>query len=211
MLQAWYTKAANLLATGRLELGKLKEAVAHIGRANDHAAEIIGQFRKLLKRRSDHDVQEADLNAVIADAVDILSSEADQRHTVLDVKGPHGALLVKADPVHLLQVVLNLATNAMDAVAENPRDARQVSIRTTPHGDSKVEVLVMDSGPGIPEQRLSEIFDTFYTTKEHGTGIGLSIARTIIETYGGKIWAENRAEGGAALRFTIPPVVKKTA
>ena len=178
--------------------------MAHIGRANDHAADIIGQFRKLLKRRSDHDVQEADLNAVIADALDVLSSEADQRHTVLDVKGQHGPLLVKADPVHLLQVVLNLATNAMDAMADTPWNARRISIRTTLHGDSKVEVAVMDSGPGIAAQRLSEIFDTFYTTKEHGTGIGLSIARTIVETYGGKIWAENRAEGGATFHFTIP-------
>jgi signal transduction histidine kinase len=203
-------RAGNLLTADQLELGKLKEAVAHIGRANDHASEIIGQFRKLLKRRSDQDVQEADLNAVIADAVDILSSEADQRHIVLDAKGRHEPLLVRADPVHLLQVVLNLATNAMDAMADNAGDARRISIRTTLHRDSKVEVAVMDSGPGIPEQRLSEIFDTFYTTKEHGTGIGLSIARTIIETYGGKIWAENRAEGGAALRFTIPLVVEKT-
>jgi len=67
-----------------------------------------------------------------------------------------------------------------------------------------VEVSVSDAGTGIPEDKLGEIFDTFYTTKEHGTGLGLSIARTIVETYGGKIWAENRPEGGAVLRFTLP-------
>src|SRR5258705_11505267 len=72
------------------------------------------------------------------------------------------------------------------------------------HADSKVEVVVSDSGPGIPEQVIDEIFDTFYTTKPHGTGLGLSIARTIVDTYGGKIWAENSAKGGATFHFTIP-------
>ena len=72
------------------------------------------------------------------------------------------------------------------------------------HADSKVEVVVSNSGPGIPEQVIDEIFDTFYTTKPHGTGLGLSIARTIVETYGGKIWVENCSQGGAAFHFTIP-------
>ena len=62
----------------------------------------------------------------------------------------------------------------------------------------------MNTGTGIPEDKLGEIFDTFYTTKEHGTGLGLSIARTIVETYGGRIWAENRPVGGAIIRFTLP-------
>ena len=63
---------------------------------------------------------------------------------------------------------------------------------------------VNDSGTGIPEDKLGEVFETFYTTKRTGTGLGLSIARTIVETYGGKIWAENRPGGGAAFRFTLP-------
>jgi signal transduction histidine kinase len=70
--------------------------------------------------------------------------------------------------------------------------------------DSGVEVSVLDSGIGIPQDKIEGIFDTFYTTKSHGTGLGLSIARTIVETYGGKLWAENRAAGGAAFRFTLP-------
>ena len=63
---------------------------------------------------------------------------------------------------------------------------------------------VTDSGTGIPEHKLGEVFDTFYTTKKEGTGLGLSIARTIVENYGGQIWAENRIEGGAVFRFTLP-------
>jgi signal transduction histidine kinase/ABC-type uncharacterized transport system substrate-binding protein len=197
-------RAENLLKN-RPELGKIKEAVIDISRANDHAAAIIKQFRKLLKRRSDPEIQqEADLNAVIADALSILSTEANHRQVVLHAESHKGPLLVSADPIHVLQVLLNLATNAMDAMADNPSDTRRVAIRTAMHADSKVEVVVSDSGPGIPEQVIDEIFDTFYTTKQHGTGLGLSIARTIVETYGGKIWAENCAQGGAVFHFTIP-------
>jgi len=106
--------------------------------------------------------------------------------------------------VHRLQLVLNLATNAMDAMADTPPDKRRVAIRTEIRADSKVEVVVSDSGPGISEQVIDRIFDTFFTSKPHGTGLGLSIARTIVESYGGKIWAENCAVGGAAFHFTIP-------
>jgi signal transduction histidine kinase len=196
---------ANLLSKDRPELGKIKEAVIDISRANDHAAAIIKQFGKLFKRRSDLEIQkQIDLNAVIADALSILSTEANLRQVVLLAEGHKRPLFVRADPVHVLQVLLNLATNAMDAMADNPSGRRRVAIRTAVHGDAKVEVVVSDSGPGIPEQKIDQIFDTFYTTKPHGTGLGLSIARTIVDTYGGRIWAENCADGGAAFHFIIP-------
>jgi signal transduction histidine kinase len=188
----------------RPELAKLKDAVVDIMHANDHAADIIKQFKKLLKRRSDGDIQVTDLEAVIADALSILSPEANRRQVALVAEGDQKPLSVSADPVHLLQVILNLATNAMDAMVDTPSDARQLTIRSALNGDCKVEVVVTDSGPGIRDQSVERIFDTFYTTKEHGTGLGLSIARTIVETYGGKIWAENCANGGAAFHFTVP-------
>jgi signal transduction histidine kinase len=195
-------RARTLISAGQADLGKLHEAVLDITHAHDHAARIIGQFRKLLKRESDDEAQEIDINAAIADALTILSSEAKQRRIVLRTEGHGGPLLVRADPVHLLQVLLNLTTNAMDAAADSV--ARQIVIRTTLRQDSNVEVTVTDSGSGIPDHKLRQIFDTFYTTKAHGTGLGLSIARTIVETYGGTIWAENRAEGGAVIHFIIP-------
>jgi signal transduction histidine kinase len=86
----------------------------------------------------------------------------------------------------------------------------EMTIQTALRGGSTVEISVSDSGPGIPELKLGEIFDTFYTTKEHGTGLGLSIAQTVVETYGGKIWAENRPGGGAVFRFTLPLILRPT-
>ena len=90
----------------------------------------------------------------------------------------------------------------MDAMTKAALGARTITIQTGLLAESTVEVSVSDSGTGIPEHKLGEIFD--YTTKEHGTGLGLSIARTIVETYGGKIWAANRPVGGAVIRFTLP-------
>jgi signal transduction histidine kinase len=195
---------AKDLLKDRPELGKLREALVDIMHANDHAAEIIKQFRKLFKRGGVQDIQETDLQAAIADALSVLSSEANRRQVVLHAGGHQGPLMVRADPVHLLQVLLNLATNAMDAMANTPRAARRIGIRVALLDDCKVEVVVTDSGPGIPQGRMNEIFDTFYTTKADGTGFGLSISRTIVETYGGKIWAENCTSGGAAFHFTFP-------
>jgi signal transduction histidine kinase len=116
----------------------------------------------------------------------------------------HGAIPARADQVHLEQVLLNLATNGMDAMSTCAPDFRKMSIQTALVGTSDVEVSVLDSGTGIPNDRLKNIFETFYTTKPEGTGLGLSIARTIVETYGGKIWAENRNAGGAVFRFMLP-------
>jgi signal transduction histidine kinase len=198
-------RAADLPSKDRPEVGELREIVTDISCANNHAAQIIKHFQRLLKHRSDQETEpETDLKAVIAAALSILSTEANQRQIEVQAEGHRGPLLVSADPVHLLQVLLNLATNAMDALADISCHARRIAIRTALLEDSTVEVSVIDTGPGIPSKKVDEIFDAFYTTKAHGSGLGLSIARTIVDTYGGKIWAENRPEDGAAFHFTIP-------
>jgi len=129
--------------------------VIEIGRANDYAAAIIRQSRNLLRRRSDPELQQAtELNAVIADALSMLSTEANHRQVALLSEGNKGPLTVRADPVHLLQVVLNLATNAMDAMADLPPDARRVVLRTALLGQSMAGVAVIDSSSGIPDAKI---------------------------------------------------------
>jgi signal transduction histidine kinase len=193
-------RAEQLLRADPPEIGKLKELVTDIRHANSLAMNVIGNLRNLLKRKSE--VQKCDLDTVIADAVHLLAPEANRRNIDLRVDGMQRALLVRADPVHLQQVILNLVTNAMDAMNDTALDARKITIRAVA-GESTVEVSISDSGTGIPEHKLSEVFETFYTTKEQGTGLGLSVARTIIETYKGKIWAENQGSG-AVFYFTLP-------
>jgi signal transduction histidine kinase len=102
------------------------------------------------------------------------------------------------------QVILNLVMNGMDALESCHPAARKLTIRTSQSAATIGKVTISDSGAGIPADKLMSIFDAFFTTKPEGTGLGLPIARTIIESCGGAIWAENGVEGGAAFHFTLP-------
>jgi signal transduction histidine kinase len=199
------TEAAELLLNKNPpDLDQVREILIDIRQADQRAADIIRHLRKLLKRRSEIELHKFDLNDTIADAVHILSPEAKKRGVALHANGIRQSLPVRADQIHLQQVILNLATNGMDAMTESTRNKHEMTIQTALTGGQEVEVSVADSGTGIPNGKLEGVFDSFYTTKKHGTGLGLSIARTIVETYGGKIWAENRSGGGAVVRFTLP-------
>ena len=112
------------------------------------------------------------------------------------------ALLVRSDPIHLQQAIINLVMNGMEAMEE--ARPHHLTIRTRQNPESgTVEVRVSDSGKGIPKDNMTSIFDAFVTTKPKGTGLGLPIARTIVESYGGDIWAENR-QRGAVFCFRLP-------
>jgi C4-dicarboxylate-specific signal transduction histidine kinase len=195
--------AEELLKSDRLDRVELAAILADIRRDDQRAAEIIRSMRGLL-RRSEIVSREFDLNDSIRDALGIIGPEARSRRVALVADQEGGELLVRADPVHLQQVVLNLAINGMDAMRDGPLDGRILEIRTARAGDREVMVTVSDAGTGIAQDELKCIFEPFYTTKAQGTGLGLSIAHTIVTTYGGKIWAENRPNGGAVFRFTLP-------
>jgi len=158
----------------------------------------------LLKKRDELELQECDLNQTVRDALQILRPEALKRGVALDAHEAKSPLPVRADPIHLQQVILNLAVNGMDAMQDCAPGGGKMSIETALADESAIEVRVADSGMGIPTDKLNTIFDAFYTTKRDGTGLGLSIARAIVETHGGKIWAENRPGGGAVFCFTLP-------
>ena len=147
-------------------------------------------------------MQPLDLNDVVQGALQILEPEAARKGVAVKADQAAGSLPVRVDPVHLQQVILNLAINAMDAM-QDMTGPRSIALRTSRHG-LRGHRSVSDDGPGIPADKLNRIFETFYTTKQHGSGLGLSIARTIVGIYGGKIWAENKVGGGAMFRFTLP-------
>jgi signal transduction histidine kinase len=199
------TRAAELvLKSANPDLGLMEQILADIRDDDQRASDIIAGLRSMLKRRSEIEWQELDVNDVVANALQILHSEAERRRIEIDFHRPTGQLPVRADRVHLQQVILNIATNAMDAMLEAAE--RKLVLKTGIAESGQVGVSIADTGTGIPREKLARIFETFYTTKAAGTGLGLSIARTVVESYGGRIWAENRPEGGVIIRFVLPMV-----
>ena len=200
-----YAEAATLyLKADPPDIERVERILANIRRDNQRAADIISHLRGLLKKRDEIELQEFDLNDAVRDALQILRPEALKRGVALDAHEAKSPLPVRADPIHLQQVILNLAVNGMDAMQDCAPGGGKISIQTALADESAIEVRVANSGTGIPTDKLNKIFDAFYTTKRDGTGLGLSIARAIVETHGGKIWAENRPGGGAVFRFTLP-------
>ena len=187
-----------------------REILADIRRDDQRAVSIIENLRESLAGR-EGTVQELDLNQLVLDTQALLAAEARAREVVLNTALDQQGLPVRANPIQLQQVVLILAMNAVDAVLAREPGKRQILLQTGKFGDAEVGVSIFDSGSGIPQDKLETVFEAFYTTKEKGIGLGLAIARQIVESCGGRIWAENRGEGGAVLRFTVPLATRAPA
>ncbi|WP_164830937.1 sensor histidine kinase [Sinorhizobium meliloti] len=196
--------AAVILRSERPDLELIGQILVDIQDDDQRAHDVISRIRGLLKKRSEIDWQEFDLNEVATSAIRILRGEAERRSVVVSSSHTSRELPVRADRVHVQQVILNLATNAMDAMLEVITTEKRLLLETRLTTESQVELSISDTGRGIPDERLASIFEPFYTTKPHGTGLGLSIARAIVETYGGKISAANRPGGGAVFRVVLP-------
>ena len=196
------TEAAQmLLKANPPDLVQLGEILSDIVRDEQRASDIIGGLRNLLSNKSAEDLSPFDLNDTVRDVVKIVSPEVIKRGVVLRTVLAPEPLPVRCDPIHLQQVIINLVMNGMDAM-EEATSPRNVTIRTGRAADA-IEVRVSDSGKGIASDKLASMFDAFVTTKPEGTGLGLPIARTILESYGGEIWAENR-QRGAMFSFRLP-------
>ena len=122
---------------------------------------------------------------------------------ILHVDVSPGLPQVYGDSIHLQQVIMNLLLNSMDALNEMPDEKRNIVIRASQTAEGMVELAVIDRGEGVSEEQLAHLFEPFFTTKTAGIGMGLAIAKTIIEMHGGNISAENNPQGGATVRFTV--------
>ena len=197
-------EAAELLLDRQpLDVALVKEMLSDIRRSDQRAADVITHMRELL-RRDDSEPLEIDMNDVIRHVIELLAPEARQRGIFFSTALDPRRLSVRANSVHMQQVVLNLALNGMDAMRDVAPGNRRLAIQTALLDNATVEVAILDSGPGVPADILKRVFEPFFTTKPEGIGLGLSIAHTIIERAGGAISAENRPAGGAVFRFTLP-------
>ncbi|MDQ0323820.1 signal transduction histidine kinase [Pararhizobium capsulatum DSM 1112] len=185
------------------DLKLIEQILVDIRDDDQRAHDIISRMRGLLKKRREIDWQVFDLNELTSTAIKILQGEAVRRGIVVSSSRAEDPLPIRADRLHVQQVILNIAINAMDSMGVAGTN-KNISLETRLTKDAKAELSISDSGDGIPEDKLATIFEPFYTTKAAGTGLGLSIARTIAETYGGRILASNRCGGGAVFRLVLP-------
>ncbi len=183
------------------DLLELREIVADIRRDDQRASDVIRHLRTLLSK-SPLELNDIDLNDPVRETVQFFSALAVARSVDLINSVAPMPLPVRGNRVQLQQVILNLIVNALDAMSTIPKDQRKLTV-VSARVDKFVEVSVSDTGPGIPPDKLKEIFDPFFSTKEKGMGMGLSIARTIVEAHGGQLMAENRAGGGAMFRMRL--------
>ena len=195
--------AEILLASKEIPVDMIREILVDIRKDNERASNVIRRMSALLRKRK-LELGPIDLNAAGSEVIRLIAGETHRQGVKIEEHFADDLPVVRGDLVHLQQVLLNLILNGMEAMSELAESNRRLTIRTARNGNGDVEVSVEDSGPGISPERLPMLFDSFFTTKPHGMGLGLAIVRSIVEAHGGRIRAENISTGGACFRFTLP-------
>ena len=184
------------------DLGEVSEALSCVVGNIDRAGEIIDRIREQIKKAPARK-ERFDLDTAINEVIILARSATNRNGVSVQTRLSAGLVPVLGDRVQLQQVLLNLILNAAEAMGSVEDGPRELLI-STEQAQSGVIVAVRDSGPGIDSARLERVFDAFYTTKPSGTGMGLSICRSIIHAHGGKLWAEANEPRGAVFQFTLP-------
>ncbi len=193
----------RMLAHGQLGTEELQELFADIISDGHRAREVIEGIRNMV-RKSEATRSLIGVDEVIRDLLRIVRADATARQVTLVAEVAANAGVVMGNRVQLLQVLLNLTLNAFEALSGVQADARRVVIRAERASDGKIRVSVRDSGPGFPAGIVDQLFEAFFSTKSEGTGMGLAIARTIIEAHGGTLSGKNADGGGAIFTICLP-------
>jgi len=181
------------------EVQRAREAAMRVEEDGKRASEIISHLKSFYKKDVAPRREMVSVNELVSDMQVLLRSEADRHSVVMRTELAADLPVVSADRVQLQQVLMNLMLNAMEAMSDR---GGELSIRTRREG-REVMVSVGDTGVGIPPDKMEEIFKAFFTTKAGGTGMGLAISSTIIESHGGGLWATVNPGGGATFHFTL--------
>lgn len=167
------------------------------------AAEVIGRIRTLVKKEPPRK-DAFEVNEAIVEVIALTRGEAMKNNVSVQTQFAEGLPLIQGDRVQLQQVILNLIINAVEAMSGVSEGSRGLLIGTEKDASGRVLVAVRDSGPGLNPESFERLFDSFYTTKPGGMGMGLSICRSIVEAHGGRIWANPNAGPGITVQFTLP-------
>jgi signal transduction histidine kinase len=186
------------------DLAKVVDLLDKVVCQATRAGDVVMRLRGLAKRH-DLDLREIDVERAARACIDMVKSDCELRDIRVELKPAAGVPAVVADEIHVQQVILNLLRNAMEAMGDRRSDfPRVITVETGLSGPDAVSVRVADRGPGIPDSDLERVFESFYSTKPAGLGIGLAICRKLIEAHGGALWASDNSGGGAVFQFTLP-------
>jgi two-component system sensor kinase FixL len=195
--------ARRFLERGNIDPVLLQQLLLDMVADSQRAGEVIRGIRALV--RKEKSVRSAlNLNTLIADTVRLVSSDVLLRESAITTELDHHLPQVEGAPVQIQQVLLNLIMNALDASESLPPAERRIIISTRADESETAEVSVRDFGIGLPPDRPDKVFDHFFSTKQAGMGMGLTIVRSIIEAHGGTISAENAVGRGARFFFRLP-------
>jgi PAS domain S-box-containing protein len=191
------------------EMEEARQAASRVVKDSTRAAEIITRIRLLFKKGTP-ERELVDVNEVIREMIVLLRSEATRYAISVRTELAQDLPQVMADRVQLQQVLMNLMINGIDAM-KDVDGVRNLTINARRPEKEQVLVSVSDTGVGLPPQQVDQIFNAFFTTKLHGTGMGLPISRSIIEAHGGRLWASANASRGAIFHLTLPTKVEEHA
>jgi C4-dicarboxylate-specific signal transduction histidine kinase len=184
------------------DLEEAREASLRVVKDATRAAEIIDRIRLLFKKGSPQR-EMVDVNEVIREMIVLLRNQATRYSIFVQTDLAADIPQIMGDRVQLQQVLMNLIVNSIDAMKE-VEGTRNLSIKSQRAENEQVMLSVSDTGVGLPPQQADQIFNAFFTTKVHGSGMGLRISRTIIESHGGRLWATDNSPRGASFHFTLP-------
>lgn len=194
---------AKRLRTGE---GTRDEVLAAMDRLSSEvlrAGEIVSWIRGFVRKQQPRTMS-VDMNGLIREAVDLLSHEVGEQDVQVNLDLSHRLPRVDVDKIEIQQIILNLTRNSMEAMTENGSRSGDMTISTSKAENGAIEVAIHDTGPGMPAEVLARAFDSFFTTKSNGMGLGLSICRSMVESHGGQLWATSKEGVGATFHFTLP-------
>jgi signal transduction histidine kinase len=195
--------AQAVLESSPVNLEEIREILADIVQDDKRAGEVIRRLRGLLKKDG-LEITAIEVNEIVSEVARLVTGDAVLRNVSVHLDLAEQLPRVQGDRVQLQQVILNLILNGLDAMRAPGTGERVLLLQTAREGPGAVRIAVRDSGPGIDEADVEHIFQAFYTTKTDGMGMGLAIARSIVEAHGGRLTARNNPEGGATFSFTLP-------
>jgi signal transduction histidine kinase len=194
----------RLLSRDEPDVAEASEAASRLVKDVTRAADIIGRISSLFKKGAQQR-ELVDVNELIREMIVLLRSEANRYSISIRTELAEDLPKVMADRVQLQQVFMNLMLNGIDAMKETTGGSELIIKSEV--GDAQLLISVSDTGVGLPPERAEQIFRAFYTTKDNGTGMGLPISRSIIESHGGQLWAADHSVRGATFQFTLPTTV----